>query len=173
VTSTSDRLGRSGELALAFLAEAYDGVRTRPGKGLEHARAVADVLRENGYDERVQLVALLHDVVEDTPREVADVRAAFGDAVAEMVRILSEDPDITAYPKRKRALREQIAAAGAPVVDVALADKIAILRYGRRTGTKVPKRKLEHYRGTLALAAAANEAPGLRSELEALLATQP
>ena len=167
------RSGRGEERALAFLADAYEGVATPAGKGLEHARAVADVLSVNGYDEQLQLVALLHDVVEDTSREVSDVRAAFGGDVAAMVQALSEDATVAPYARRKRALRETIAAAGRPVVDVALADKIAILRHAQLTGTKVPKRKLAHYRATLALAAAADEAPRLRPELEALLATFP
>ena len=54
--------------AIAFLIDAYEGVRTAPGKGLPHAQAVADILRDAGYDQRVQVVGLLHDVVEDTPR---------------------------------------------------------------------------------------------------------
>jgi (p)ppGpp synthase/HD superfamily hydrolase len=39
---------------------------------------VADILRDAGYDERVQVVGLLHDVVEDTPRSIQDVRDGFG-----------------------------------------------------------------------------------------------
>ena len=173
MAGTGHRLGQGHALALAFLVDAYHGVVTPAGKGLPHAHAVAQVLRENGYDERLQLVALLHDVVEDTAREVSDLRSPFGNTVAEMVGTLTEDATITAYARRKRALREKIAAAGTPVVDVALADKIAILRHAHRTGARVPKRKLAHYRATLALAAAANEAPRLRAELEALLATYP
>lgn len=60
--------------AIAFLIDAYEGVRTAPGKGLPHAQAVADILRDAGYDEDVQVVGLLHDVVEDTPRSIQDVR---------------------------------------------------------------------------------------------------
>jgi (p)ppGpp synthase/HD superfamily hydrolase len=170
VAGTQDELAGWHQLALDFLADAYDGVPMPAGKGLEHAVAVAHVLSENDYDERLQLVALLHDVVEDTARGVVDLRPVFGDAVADMVGTLSEDPTITAYARRKRALREQIAAAGPPLVDIALADKIAILRHARDTGTRVPKRKLTHYRATLALARASNQAPRLLPKLEALLA---
>jgi hypothetical protein len=44
------------------------GVCTPPGKGVPHAHAVADRLREHGYDENVQIAGLLHDVMEDTGR---------------------------------------------------------------------------------------------------------
>jgi (p)ppGpp synthase/HD superfamily hydrolase len=170
VAGSVTRLEAARATALAFLDEAYDGVSTPPGKGLEHARAVADVLRENGYDDTLQLVGLLHDVVEDTDRDGDDVRAAFGDDAAGMVMALTEDATIRQYARRKRALREQIDAAGSPVVDVALADKIAILRYARTSGRRPAKRKLGHYRATLALATAMDHPPRLRAELEGLLA---
>jgi (p)ppGpp synthase/HD superfamily hydrolase len=60
--------------AIAFLIDAYDGIRIAAGKGLPHAQAVADILRDAGYDQRVQVVGLLHDVVEDTPRSIQNVR---------------------------------------------------------------------------------------------------
>jgi HD domain len=67
---------------IAFLLDAYDGVPTKPGKGLPHAQAVADVLRDAGYDLRVLLAGLLHDIVEDTDRSADDVREHFGETVA-------------------------------------------------------------------------------------------
>ena len=52
-----------------------------------------------------------------------------------MVGALTEDPSIRRYAQRKRDLRARIVAAGSPVVDVALADKIATLRDALLTGT--------------------------------------
>jgi (p)ppGpp synthase/HD superfamily hydrolase len=155
--------------AIRFLIDAYDGVTVRFGKGLPHAQAVADVLRQSGSDERTQLVGLLHDVVEDTPRTVDDVRHDFGEAIATMVGALTEDATIRRYNQRKRALRSKIAATGSPVVDVAIADKIATLRHARLTGIPVTDRKLRHYRATLQLALAAGLATALCSQLESLL----
>ena len=155
--------------AIRFLIDGYDGVTVRIGKGLPHAQAVADVLRQSGSDERTQLVGLLHDVVEDTPRTVDDVRHDFGEAIATMVGALTEDATIRRYAQRKRALRSKIAAAGSPVVDVAIADKIATLRHARLTGIPVTDRKLRHYRATLQLALAAGLATALCSQLERLL----
>ena len=156
--------------AIRFLTDAYDGVTVRRGKGLPHAQAVADVLRRAGSDERTQLVGLLHDVVEDTPRTVDELREDFGEAIAAMVGALTEDTTIRRYAQRKRALRSTIAAAGSPVVDVALADKIATLRDARSTGIPLSDRKLRHYRATLQLALAAGLATGLCQQLEELLA---
>ena len=156
--------------AVDFVTDAYDGVAVRPGKGLPHAQAVADVLRNAGADERTQVAALLHDVVEDTPRRVDDVRQAFGDHLAAIVEALTEDKSIARYAQRKRVLRTQIALASDPaVVDIALADKIASLRHAGITGTPISRRKLSHYRATLRLALAEEPAPPLTTELERLL----
>ena len=100
---TSPRAPRAE--AIAFLVDAYDGVGVRPGKGLPHAQAVADVLGCAGYEERTQVLALLHDVVEDTPRTIDDVRGGFGGPMAEMVGALTEDPSLRHYAQRKRDLR--------------------------------------------------------------------
>jgi (p)ppGpp synthase/HD superfamily hydrolase len=159
--------------AIAFLLDAYDRVATRPGKGIPHAQAVADILRDSGRDETTQLVGLLHDVAEHTPRTIDDLRAAFGDDVADMVAALTEDEHVDQYAPRKRLLRGQIVAAGSPVVDVALADKIATLRHALITGTIVTDRQLQHYRATLRLARAAGIAADLCDQLQRSLARFP
>jgi (p)ppGpp synthase/HD superfamily hydrolase len=141
--------------AIAFLIDAYEGVRTAPGKGLPHAQAVADILRDAGHDQRVQLVGLLHDVVEDTPRTIQDVRDGFGETIAAMVQALTEDDSLHDYAQRKQALRAQVIGAGTTVMDIALADKIATLQHARITATRVRRRKLAHYDATLQLAVAA------------------
>jgi (p)ppGpp synthase/HD superfamily hydrolase len=165
---TSPRAGRPE--AIAFLIEAYDGVGVRPGKGLPHAQGVADVLGEAGYDERAQVLALLHDVVEDTPRTIDDVRDLFGAPMAEMVGALTEDPSMKHYAQRKRDLRSRSLAAGSPVVDVAVADKIASLRHALVTHSSVSERKLRHYVVMLQLALSAGLAPALCKQLDELIA---
>jgi GTP pyrophosphokinase len=165
------RSGAGGVLedAAEALDDAYRGAQTKPGKGAEHAREVARILRAAGCPEPVQVAGLLHDVVEDTPWTLADVAMRFGPDVAGVVGALTEDDDIESYRRRKRALREQIAAAGAPASDVALADKIASLQYLRLTGRRLPKRKRAHYEATLAIAAPTALAP-LSREVADLLA---
>lgn len=164
---------RAGEVdarrdASDALDDAYRDVRAKAGKGAGHAREVSGILRAAGCPEPVQVAGLLHDVVEDTPWTVEDVAARFGLEVAGWVEALTEDDGIASYRARKRALREKIAAAGAPVTDVALADKIASLRYLRVSGRRLPKRKRAHYEATLATAAATAQ-PQLAGEVAALL----
>jgi guanosine-3',5'-bis(diphosphate) 3'-pyrophosphohydrolase len=165
---TSSRAGRPD--AIAFVIDAYDGVGVRPGKGLPHAQGVADVLRHAGYDEDTQVLALLHDVVEDTPRTIEDVRERFGDPMADMVGALTEDPSLKRYAQRKRDLRSRSLAAGSPVVEVAVADKIATLRHAVLTHSRVSERKLRHYTVMLQLALGAGLAADLCQELDELIA---
>jgi (p)ppGpp synthase/HD superfamily hydrolase len=155
--------------AIDFVLDAYAGVEARPGKGLPHAQAVADVLRDAGFDERTQLAALLHDVVEDTAVSVEDVRAAFGEPLATMVAALTGDDQIERYAQRKRTLRSAIASAEPAVMEIALADKIASLRHAALTGTPISQRKLAHYRATLRRGLAAGASPALTVALDRLL----
>jgi len=147
------------------LGDAYRDVPVKAGKGIEHARDVAAVLREAGCAEPVQVAGLLHDVVEDTRWTVRDVSARFGDDVAALVAAVTEDAEITSYRRRKRALREQIERSGPAAIDIALADKVASLRFALAAGRRVPKRKLAHYEATLAMAA-----PGAHSRIAAQVA---
>lgn len=153
----------------AALDEAYDGVPVKAGKGLAHAHVVAAVLAGAGCDPGVQVAGLLHDVVEDTAWTVADVRDRFGPGVAALVAAVTEDGSISNYRRRKRLLREQIAAAGSDALDIALADKVASLRYALTSGARVPKRKIAHYEATVAMAGGAGH-PAIRDEAAALLA---
>jgi (p)ppGpp synthase/HD superfamily hydrolase len=152
---------------------AREGVRTAAGKGLPHAQAVADILRDAGYDQSVQVVGLLHDVVEATPRSLHDVRDGFGETVAVMVEALTEDDSIRNYAQRKRALRAQVIGAGTTVMAIALADKIATLQHARITATRVRKRKLAHYDATLQLAVTAGADAALCRRVAELLEPSP
>jgi hypothetical protein len=87
-----------------------------------------------------------------------------------MVAALTENLEISHYAQRKRALRASMIAAGSPVVDVAIADKIASLRHAQVTRSPVTDRKLRHYRLTLQLALIAGLAPVLCGDMQSLLA---
>jgi (p)ppGpp synthase/HD superfamily hydrolase len=159
-----DALGEASDA----LDDAYHGVRTKSGKGAEHAREVASILRAAGCPESVQVAGLLHDVAEDTPWTIHDIRVKFGPYVAGLVDALTEDDGIGSYRRRKQALRDRIAAAGAPATDIALADKIASLRYLRISGRRLSQRKRTHYEATLATAGPTAQ-PRLAGEVAELL----
>ena len=120
----------------------------------------------------MQVVGLLHDVVEDTPRSIDDVRDGFGEPIAAMVGALTEDDSIADYPQRKRALRAQVIGAGPQVVAIALADKIASLQHAHITKARIRRRKLAHYEATLQLAIAAGVDDALCQRVAELLDTR-
>jgi len=82
--------------AVAFAAR-HHGAALRKGTRvpyLTHPMIVAETLAYR-YPERDDLIlaGLLHDVVEDTEATFAEVGAAFGPRVAELVRAVSKDDD--------------------------------------------------------------------------------
>ena len=168
--SSPVELGGGRAAIIRFVHDAYDDVEIEPGKGPAHARAVEEILRRYGHDERTLLAGLLHDVVEHTPRDVDDVRGVAGDEVAAMVAALTDDAAIAHYGPRKRALRMKVAAFGCPVVDIAIADKIDSLRHALSTGATVSASKLVHYRASLQLALIAGVAEEMCGDLGVLLA---
>lgn len=95
---------------------------------VEHPIAVARLLSEQGLDGPIMTAAYLHDVVEKTRVEIEEVRERFGPRVAELVEALSEDPDVSSYRDRKRALREQVLRSDRDAVLIYAADRVANLR---------------------------------------------
>ena len=154
---------------------------------IEHPVAVARLLHETGFDEAVVAAGLLHDTVEDSDAEVADIRRRFGDDVAGLVEVLTEPAGIESYKARKAAHRALIRAAGPRAEAVFAADKIskasrlrAVIaargeeQIGRRMDPGLDE-KVEHYEASLALledgAASSPLVPRLRGELARLRAS--
>jgi (p)ppGpp synthase/HD superfamily hydrolase len=86
--------------ALVYAASAHDG-HVRKGTRIpyvSHLLIVAGLVLEHGGNEDEAIAALLHDAVEDRGGEVrlSDIRAQFGDTVADIVLACS---DTTENPK--------------------------------------------------------------------------
>lgn len=74
------------ELALALAAYAHDGQKDRAGVDyINHPKTVSAQMT----DETGKIVALLHDVLEDTSVKESTLRDLFGDEVADTVVILT------------------------------------------------------------------------------------
>ncbi|MBS1677280.1 MAG: HD domain-containing protein [Actinobacteria bacterium] len=120
---------RSGLVAraLARAATAHAG-QTRNGSGglpyIEHPRMVAATLAERGYPDEILAAALLHDVVEDSDATVADLRAEFGEEIAGLVAVLSDDESIRSYRDRKDEHRARVVDADGGALAIYGADKL-------------------------------------------------
>lgn len=117
------------DAALAYASAAH---RTHFRKGttipyVSHLMGVASIALENGADEDQAIAALLHDAVEDqggAPR-LADIRATFGDRVADIVYHCT-DTDIEPKPAwrpRKEAYLDHLSSVPKDALEVSLADK--------------------------------------------------
>jgi guanosine-3',5'-bis(diphosphate) 3'-pyrophosphohydrolase len=120
--------------AFQLASKAHEG-QSRRDNGrpyIEHPLAVAELLHGAGFDGEVVAAALLHDVVENTEMGVDDVARAFGDRVAELVDVLTEDEAIEPFARRKRALRGEVERGGADALAIYAADKLSNARGLRR-----------------------------------------
>ena len=113
--------------ALAKATEAHAG-QTRNGSGglpyIEHPRMVAATLAARDYGEATLAAALLHDVVEDSDTTVEELRAEFGDEIADLVAALSDDESIGSYRDRKDEHRRRVAEVDGDALAIYAADKL-------------------------------------------------
>ena len=118
------------EDALVYAARLHRG-QTRKSTGVPyvtHLLAVASIVGENGGTEDEAVAALLHDAPEDTGGEtrLAEIRARYGETVAEIVAGCSdtyEDPK-PPWRERKETFIARLAGAPVPVRLVVSADKL-------------------------------------------------
>jgi len=156
------------------LKEAYDyATRAHAGqhrKGgtpyILHPAAVATILREAGVDEVAVLrAALLHDVVENTPRRVTEIGAGFGPTVADLVGELTR-PEATRHDRE--AFRRYLDGLSGRARLIKLADRIENVRGLRaiREDLEFARRYLEETRALFLSEWSVRTHPGLAHTLE-------
>jgi hypothetical protein len=124
------------ERALATAQRAHAGQVRRGSNGrsfIDHPLVVAERLAGHRCRDEVLAAGLLHDVVEKSPIGIEEVRADFGDAVADLVAAMTEDESIPAYEDRKEEHRHRVAESGEAALAIFAADKlanVAMLREG-------------------------------------------
>jgi len=95
---------------------------------LMHPVEVAALLARLGYSDDVVAAAVLHDVLEDTDAQRTDLQAVFGNRVAGLVALVSDDPSIPNEDGRKVDVRERVGTAGGDGLAVYAADKVSKVR---------------------------------------------
>jgi (p)ppGpp synthase/HD superfamily hydrolase len=120
--------------ALRFARRAHLGQHRKQTdeQFVEHPIGVARLISEAGFNGSILAAAYLHDVVEKTEVEPAEIRERFGPDVAEVVEALTDDESIEDYAERKRALRRQVLDAGRDSVLIYAADRVANMRDWRQ-----------------------------------------
>ncbi|WP_210204403.1 HD domain-containing protein [Devosia submarina] len=116
--------------ALAFASEAHGSIDQRRKYTGEpyivHPVAVAEIVRSVPHTDAMIAAALLHDVVEDTPVTIEDIRAEFGKDIAELVDWLTDVSRPGDGNRRKRKHLDLLHTAKAPAAakTIKLADLI-------------------------------------------------
>jgi (p)ppGpp synthase/HD superfamily hydrolase len=172
--------------ALSVAAKAHgDEVRAADrAPFIVHPLEVASLLATFGFDDCVTAAAVLHDTLEETEITARRLRERFGERVAHLVEVLTENEEIAPEPERKDSLRRQVAEAEREAAAIFAADKISKVREMRMRLSHQPDfvesegaLKLDHYWQSLAMLE--SKLPGhalvgqLRFELEAVLAFPP
>lgn len=145
--ATCDAAAKAVEFAIR-----YHGDQRRPTGApyLEHLLETLEVLVRGAgaTDPDVLCAAVLHDVVEDTPCTVDDVRLAFGDRVADMVRWVTkpEPADGADRKAAKESYLESLRDAPDDAVLVKLADRASNVQTLRNLGQA---RQREYYAQTV------------------------
>lgn len=118
--------------AVMFAAERHRNQRRKDADAspyINHPIALAHLLSTTGGidDLDVLRAAILHDTVEDTETTEAEIRARFGDAVADMVMEVTDDKSLP-KPRRKALQVEHAPHKSTGAALVKLADKTCNLR---------------------------------------------
>jgi (p)ppGpp synthase/HD superfamily hydrolase len=118
------------ERAREFATNAHGAINQRRKYSgepyINHPMAVADIVRGRPHTPEMLAAAWLHDVVEDTPTSLDDIKAAFGDLVASLVDDLTDvsRPHDGNRRIRKAIDRDHTAKASPAAKTIKLADLI-------------------------------------------------
>ena len=120
--------------AYEYSKKAHEGQKRQSGEDyITHPLIVAEILVDLGMDPESIITALLHDVVEDTPVSLQDVKKQFGPTVAHLldgVTKISRMDFRNTYEKQSENIRKMIVAMGKDVrvILIKLADRLHNLR---------------------------------------------
>lgn len=140
------------EEAIRFALRAHRGM-TRKGSRVPyivHPLEVASIAATMTEDEEVLAAAVLHDVAEDTPYTVDDIRAQFGNRVAALVASETEDKMRTLPPEQTWLARKTALLAALPAMTreekiLTLSDKLSNLRSCRKEQLLIGDRLWEKF----------------------------
>ena len=121
--------------AIVFAVRAHAGTERR-GKGfpyIVHPLEAMEIVATMTPDQELLAAAALHDTVEDTDVTIAQIQTEFGDRVAELVAMESDEPhqsrdSIENWRARKQTAIDRLARASRDAEIVALGDKLSNMR---------------------------------------------
>lgn len=115
--------------ATIFAAKAHDGAR-RKGSGMPyilHPMEAACIVSAMTKRSDLIAAALLHDVLEDTPVTYEELKEEFGEKIADIVRMETEDKSKSWHERKERTIN-QLPLRDDGVKMVTLGDKLSNMR---------------------------------------------
>lgn len=88
------------ERAIKFLVQSFEESGDNPKPVILHSIRVGMDLYRRGYEKRIVIAGLLHDVLEDTDVSKDEINSKFGKDVSDIVEATSFDGDIEDYADR-------------------------------------------------------------------------
>lgn len=82
------------EEAIKYLVNEFQSTGDNPKPVILHSTRLSMDLYQRGYETKIVVAALLHDLLEDTAVEAKDIRREFGDKVLVMVQATTFDETI-------------------------------------------------------------------------------
>ena len=140
------------EKAIIFATERHAGM-VRKGTDIPyivHPLEAVSIAAGMTSDPEILAAAALHDVVEDTPTTIAEIKELFGDQIAALVAAESEDkmPDVPAaesWRKRKEATIAALETASVPEKIIVLSDKLSNIRAIHRDYARIGNQVWERF----------------------------
>lgn len=121
--------------AFYFAQKAHEGQKRRSGENyFEHCVAAAKILASIGMGSKTIAAGLMHDVPEDTPITLSEIRKEFGDDICDMVEGITKLGKIKLRETKEEYLLENLRkmflamAADIRVVIIKLADRLHNMR---------------------------------------------
>lgn len=121
--------------AIIFAVKAHHNTERR-GKGfpyIVHPMEAVEIVATITSDQELLAAAVLHDVIEDTDVTIEELRAEFGNRIAELVHSESDQfidgiSEADSWHDRKQAAIDRLAAASYDAKIVAMGDKLSNMR---------------------------------------------
>jgi len=112
------------EKAISYLVESVNSLGHNPKPIILHSLKMAIFLLNYGYNQNIVIVAILHDLLEDTNITYSNIKENFGGKIADMVKVLSFDISIKGKKEREKVGIDKTIDYGKEVMVVKAADFI-------------------------------------------------
>jgi (p)ppGpp synthase/HD superfamily hydrolase len=100
------------EKAISYLVTNYNESGHNPKPVILHSLRIANMLMEMGYDKKIIIGAVLHDIIEDTNVTDEQLKEYFGKEVLDLVKAVSYDDSISDPVEQYKDMYDRVLAYG-------------------------------------------------------------